>query len=189
MVKKTALLMIFLLISISLFADSDQHGKSLEYVLGQIREELKVDKNSQIDPELVSEGLLEELGEAVMGVRHPDERQHEWMDNMMGGEGSESLRNAHIMMGYNYLSGAGPSDRFYGRGFMRNGFGMPMMGFPYNSGWGMHRFFFSWGGIAMFIVLIALVLITVFVIIGNRKKENELNPLDILKKTISEWWN
>ena len=214
MVKKTAILMIFMLMSISLFADEDHHGKSLENVLGEIREELKVDTNSQIDPALVSEGLLEELGDAVMSLMHPDERQHEWMDRMMGGEGSESLKNAHIRMAYNYLSGTGPSGRFYGRGLFGRGFAMPMMGynylsdeipskgysgrglfgrgfampmmgFPYHDGWELQRLFYNQGGIIVFIVLIALVLIVLFIMIGNRKKEKELNPFDILKKRLA----
>ena len=214
MLKKTALLMIFLLMTLSLFADEDLHGKSIENVLDEIRGELKVDENSQIDPELVSEGLLEELGEAVMSLMHPDERQHELMDRMMGGEGSESLRFAHIRMGYNYLAGTESSGRFYGRGFLGHGFGMPMMGYnylsgkipseeysgrgffgrgfgmpmtglPYHERWGLQGLFYNRGGIIVFIVLIALVFIAAFIMIGNRKKEKELNPFDILKKRLA----
>ena len=89
---------------VSVYADSD-HNVSIKDVLKEIRKELGLKDNEKIDPNKVPDKLLEELGEAVMDERIPNERQHEWMDNMMGGEGSESLANMHRNMGYNYLSG------------------------------------------------------------------------------------
>jgi hypothetical protein len=85
--------------------DGENHGKPLEVVLQEIREKQGLSPNEPINPRKVSNEDLEELGEAVMSVMFPDPRQHEIMDNMMGGEGSRQLARMHRRMGYNYLSG------------------------------------------------------------------------------------
>ena len=114
----TVLTIILLLISTNVILNaSGDHGRSIKDVLKEIRKELNLDEKTRIDPNKVPDQLLEELGEAVMSEQYPNERTHERMDNMMGGEGSESLKSAHRSIGYNYLSGN------------RRGFwgGMPMM--------------------------------------------------------------
>lgn len=114
----TILTIILLLISTNVILNaSGDHGRSIKDVLKEIRKELNLDEKTRIDPNKVPDQLLEELGEAVMSEQYPNERTHERMDNMMGGEGSESLKSAHRSIGYNYLSGN------------RRGFwgGMPMM--------------------------------------------------------------
>ena len=91
-----------------LYADSDEegaHGRPLEVILQEIRVKQGLGPNEAINPRKVGDEDLAELGEALMGVMHPDPRQHELMDKMMGGEGSESLASMHRMMGYRYLSG------------------------------------------------------------------------------------
>lgn len=126
-----------LLPGILVYADTGhegEHGKPLEVVLQEIRAKQGLKPDEAIDPRKVSDEELEELGEAVMSIMHPDPRQHELMDQMIGGEGSESLKSAHIRMGYNYL--AGKSYGNYGmfgrrgrRGMMGNGMmGRGMMG-------------------------------------------------------------
>jgi len=94
----------------------DQHGKPLEVVLQEIRVKYNVSPDEAINPRKVSNEDLEELGEAVMSIMFPDPKQHEIMDDMMGGEGSRRLYRMHERMGYNYLAGKG------------NGFGRGMMG-------------------------------------------------------------
>lgn len=103
----------------------------LRTVLQKIRETQGIGENERIDPDKVSDGRLEELGEALMGIMHLDPEVHEWMDETMGGEGTETLAAMHRMMGYRYLW------RYYGgmagSGMMCGGwFGGPSP----SSGWG-----------------------------------------------------
>ncbi len=111
------------------FADTDaadQHGRTAEEVLKEIRNSQDMDPGDRIDPDWVDEELLEELGEAWMSLMVPDAREHSWMDEMMGGEESESLSAMHRVMGYRYLSGDGFLDGMMGpwRGGMMMGGGM-----------------------------------------------------------------
>lgn len=104
------------------FADNNA---SVEDVLSQIKQSQNVSQNRDLKCDKITDDQFEKLGDAVMDVMHPDERQHELMDQMMGGEGSAGLRTAHIMMGQRYLGcGAG----VYG---MMGGYGGSMMGNDY----------------------------------------------------------
>ena len=84
-----------------------------------------VTNRAEVDCQAVSDEQLEQLGDAVMEVMHPGE-QHEIMDQMMGGEGSESLKFMHIRLGQNYLGCANSGNYLglMGRGLM----GGSMMG-------------------------------------------------------------
>ncbi len=77
-----------------LFADTngtDEHGKPLDVVLQEIRDKQGLGPDEAIDPRTVSDGDLEELGEAVMSIMIPDPRQrldflfceylHQFIDN------------------------------------------------------------------------------------------------------------
>jgi hypothetical protein len=110
---KRVLLLILIFLAGALatvYADSDttdRHGRSVEEVLRKIRESQDLGPRDRIDPDRVDNELLEELGEALMSLMVPDPREHAWMDDMMGGEGSDSLASMHRVMGYRYLSGEG----------------------------------------------------------------------------------
>ena len=121
-----------------------QASAGVQSVLDEIYQSQNTDAQQGIDCASVSDDQFERLGDAYMETIHPGQ-EHEYMDRMMGGEGSESLRQAHIAMGNAYLDcGSGYGDTrtmpmMYGNG-MGGGYGMyyggPMMGgFGFGYGW------------------------------------------------------
>ncbi len=96
--------------------------KSLEQVLSYIMSKQDVDSIDRIDCNKVSDAEFEELGDAMMERMAGNHELHEQMDEMMGGEGSESLRQMHIFMGMNWLSCSDSAGMGMERGMM-----MPMM--------------------------------------------------------------
>jgi hypothetical protein len=124
---------LFLFISsLAVFGDDEHgHARPLEKILEEIRTKQGIGPEDTIDPDKVSYEDLEEIGEAVMDIMHPDPKQHELMDEMMGGEGSESLTGMHRMMGYRYLSRGSVGRMGYGMmgpGMMGGMGGYGMMG-------------------------------------------------------------
>ena len=126
----------------------------------------------------LTEDQLEILGDYYMEQMHPGEL-HEIMDERMGGEGSESLRQMHINMARSFYCGergmmsAGMMNMMMGR----TGFGMmdgisaggrgDMMGNFF--GYGMFGMgFFGW--IFMLLVIVALILLIVWLIKQIQKR-------------------
>src|SRR3989338_9381974 len=71
--------------------------------------------------ENLSDDQLEKLGDYYMEQMHPGEA-HELMDERMGGEGSESLKQMHISMGQRFYCGtAGNYSGMMGSGMMEYG--------------------------------------------------------------------
>lgn len=181
------------------YADSNSkgHEKPLEVVLEEIRESQGIGENERIDCGKVTDKQLEELGEAVMNIMHPDPRKHKWMDEMMGGEGSSSLEAMHRMMGARYLECyyegkiggmmPGMMGGMMGPGMMM---GRDMMGDPgpYRTwGRGHGMMYFGYGGVIMFIILLILIGVIIWIVISyGRKKEYigpaKETPLEILRK-------
>jgi len=160
------------------------HERPLEIVLQEIRTNQGLGKSDRIDPEKVSDEQLEELGDALMSVMHPDPREHEWMDNMMGGEGSATLSAMHRIMGYNYLGG------YYG-GMMGPGMmGSGMMSSspaydPWQRGHGMMDI--GYGNVFMWIIFLILLTVIIYLVIqATRTKRivapSKETPLEILRK-------
>ena len=181
------LLTAMLLFGSVVFADtSESHDASIDTILSGIRSELNIGSNDRIEPDKVSDASLEKLGEAVMSFQIPDPREHEWMDKMMGGEGSQSLSNMHKLLGYRYLangstdfgslmmgSGSFGSRNMYGRGFSEGRFGGLMTLYGY-MGWIIPA-------LIGLLILAAAVLI-VFLAKRNRKYVTGSNePLSALK--------
>ena len=63
-----------------------EHGQSVESVLEEIRASQGIGRGDRIDCAGVTDEQLEELGEALMSIVHPDPEEHALMDRMMGGE-------------------------------------------------------------------------------------------------------
>jgi putative membrane protein len=151
------------------FAQEDAHGRDVEEILQQIKQNQGVERVSAINPNEVDRELLEELGDGVMGLMIADEEQHEWMDRMMGGEGSTELASTHARLGYNYLQNDG-NLAASGAGMM--GFGMmgPGMMGVWNDqrGWNNTTPFGLWGGpflwIGGLLVLVLLVALTIAIV-------------------------
>jgi putative membrane protein len=177
---------VFVLLAVTtpLHADSDkgnEHGKPVEDVLQDIRENLGLSPGEEIDTRKVSDRDLEELGEAVMNIMHPDPEEHRLMDDMMGGEGSRRLSQMHRMMGYQYLSGK--SGEKYGKGCGMMGKGM--MGGMMGGNW-MH---FSPGRIGLWVIALVILGLLIYVIVrlgkgtkGATKTGAAETPLEIAKK-------
>ncbi len=162
------------------WADSDNggHDKSFDEVIQNIAEAQEVSDYSEIDCNQVTDEQLDELGDAVMSVMVGDGKQHELMDNMMGGEGSDSLSAMHINMGRRNL---GCVDGASGMGMMGGGMRQTsaMMGNMFGLGDAM---VFGGAGMLTFWVLFIFV-VGLFVFWLNRKQGavGSVTALDILK--------
>ena len=104
--KRLLLLTITLLLPLLLWAQEGAEQR-VEDTLQQIFEEQGVDTLEEVRPERVSPDRLAQLGEAVMELSVADDGEREWMEEMMGGSGSQQLRSMYRWMGYNYLRNGG----------------------------------------------------------------------------------
>ena len=111
----------FLFSNVFIVSAHDGHEQSVGELLDEILLEQNISDVKDIDCVGLSEDQLEVLGDAVMGVMHPDEGAHDLMDQMMGGEGSDSLKARHIIMAQNYL---GCTSGITSRQGMMGGLGM-----------------------------------------------------------------
>ncbi len=140
--------------------------------------------DAKIDCDQLTDEQLEVIGDYYMEQMHPGE-SHETMDEMMGGEGSESLKNMHINMARSFYCGehgmmdSGMMDMMMGRNNMMNiedNGGVNMMWpFGFGMGFGMFGFFFM-------IIFWGLIIWLVIWIITRATKSQKQSPLDILKK-------
>lgn len=135
--------------------------------------------DSGISCDDLSDEQLEAIGEYYMEQMHPGEA-HELMDQMMGGEDSESLKQMHINIARNIY--CGESGGMMNGGMMSSGGMMGMMqmmgGQNLQSGNMMGNYysgynFFGW--IFMILIIIVLVLLIIWLIkqiqnSGKRRK-------------------
>jgi uncharacterized membrane protein len=136
--------------------------------------------DSDIGCDKLTDEQLESIGDYYMEQMHPGEA-HEIMDNMMGGEGSESLRQAHINMAKRLycnedvggMMGGGMMNMMMGGNMMGPG----MMGnyptyYGYNNFWNIFWPIFLIGVIALIVWFIYK--------FTKRGKESE-TPISILQ--------
>lgn len=119
---------------------ADTSVPSLNSTLSQLEQSQGVTSVSQLTCSKVTSDQFEALGDAVMETLHPGSA-HTYMEQMMGGEGSATLKVMHIAMGQQYL-GCGSS--YYGMipfgtGMMGGGYGMMAYGSTTSAGWTMGK--------------------------------------------------
>jgi putative membrane protein len=186
-----------------------QAQPSLKAIVTEIERQQNVKTIDQVNPDRVNEQTLAQLGDAVMDQLVPNERQHAYMDQMMGGEGSKTLEAMHAAMGYNYLANGGRLSwgaMPFGPGMMGNGYGFrggaPGYGFRGGApgygpgyGYGPHMFGYGFRGmravwlippILVFLLVIAVVVLAVLLATRKRRIRERLegddDPLEILKR-------
>lgn len=106
----------------------------------------------------LTQDQLEMLGDYYMEQMHPGET-HEYMDQMMGGEGSESLRRVHINMALRIYCGetSYPGYGMMGGYGMMNSYPTGMMGYNYPA----YTYRYNWLmplTLALIIVLLAILI-------------------------------
>ena len=175
---------IVLLIALSLSA-----GTAFSHEDGAFQEAKYIIK-SKVTCSKLTEEQLERLGDYYMEQMHPGEA-HEAMDEMMGGEGSESLRQVHIAMAKRiYCNDVSGTVQYGMMGMMGMGrWGMTggnMMGYGLGSGgFGSGMMGGALGYTAInslfWILSLALIAAIVFLIVKSNKnpKENKMkNNMD-----------
>ena len=170
--------------------EGDTNAQPVESVLQDILNQQDVSTIQQLDLSKINDDDWERLGDAAMEVKHPGQA-HEVMDQMMGGEGSESLRQMHINMGKAYLGYGGN----YGHEMMSGGMmgmmnmmmeggGNPMMGYFSTNPMGTFGWGFGWIFMILFWGLVILGIIALLKWTANQGKSQtqDRSALDILKE-------
>lgn len=129
--------------------------------------------DSGISCDKLTDEQLEAIGDYYMEQMHPGEA-HEMMDNMMGGEGSDSLKQVHINMAKRLYC----NDNIYvGYGMMGSG---GMMG-SYPTSYAYSNY--GYWNILWLIFLIGVIVLIIWLIFKLTKKgEESETPINILQK-------
>jgi len=104
---------------------------------------------------------LEDIGDYYMEQMHPGEA-HEYMDEMMGGEGSESLKQIHINIAKKIYCNENVNGMMRGYGMMGNYYYPTQQ----NNSFGFQWFFY----ISSILIIVILVLI-IILLINKLKKQ------------------
>lgn len=87
----------------TLLLAENNHDKTVDEIINDIKANQSVNDVAQLNCEKISAEKFKELGDSVMALMLPNEQEHAFMDQMMGGEKSESLEAMHYAMGKQYL--------------------------------------------------------------------------------------
>lgn len=150
---------------------------------------------SGISCDELSDEQREAIGEYYMEQMHPGE-EHEAMDEMMGGEGSESLRSMHIQMARSRYCDEGGMMGMMGSGSMMGSGGMmDDKTYSYKKSGGMMKMMgswpFSWFGIGGFVFKILFLGLIIWLIVWLINKYSKQagkteSAMEILKKRFAK---
>ena len=176
MKKITSILVIFLL-SIVVVLAQESHDSEIEEGKKLVESKMSCDK--------LSNEQLEAIGDYYMEQMHPGEA-HEIMDNMMGGEGSESLKQVHINMARRIYCN---ENIYIGYGMMGSGGMMNMMGRGMMGNYPASYDYSNYGywNIFWILLLAAVIFLVVWIIhrFGIKKTASE-TPLNISRKRFAK---
>lgn len=169
-------------------------ANSVDAVLADILKTQSVTTVQKLNISKISDDEWERLGDAAMELQHPG-KAHEMMDQMMGGEGSESLRQVHINMGKAYLGygqnyGYGmmggnmmgnwnnntKNDQRGGGSYMMGNYGYNPMGY-YGGGFGFIAIILFWG-----LIIFGVVVLLKWVLSQSKISTQGKSTLDIIKE-------
>jgi putative membrane protein len=85
------------------FAQGLNAEDALQSVLKEIRQTQRIDSLTKIDCRKVSYDQLVELGEVILSIIHPDEKERVVIDKLVGGKGSEEYTAMVYRLGERYL--------------------------------------------------------------------------------------
>ena len=175
--KKKILILVIFLLSIAIVLAQESHDSEIEEGKKLVESKISCDK--------LSNEQLEAIGDYYMEQMHPGEA-HEIMDNMMGGEGSDSLKQVHINMARRLYC----NDNVYiGYGMMGSGGMMNMMGRGMMGGYPASYDYNNYGYWNIFWILLFVATIFLIVWIIHRfgiKKTASETPLNILRKRFAK---
>ena len=171
MKKITSILVIFLLGIVAVLAQENHDGEI---------EEGKKLVESKTSCDKLSNEQLEAIGDYYMEQMHPGE-SHELMDNMMGGEGSESLKQVHINMAKQLYCN---ENVYAGYGMMGSRGMMNMMG-SYPAGYDYGNY--GYWNIFWTLLFVAAIFLIVWIIHRfGIKNTASMTPLNILRKRFAK---
>ena len=146
--KKISIIVIFsmLLLSVSLVSAHEHNFAETKQFI-----------DSGVSCDKLTDEQLEAIGEYYMEQMHPGE-QHELMDKMMGGDGSDTLKQMHIQMAKRLYCNEDVGGMM-GGGMMNMMMGGNMMGSGMMGNWGYSFGYWNFINVLYIILLIGLIIL------------------------------